>query len=90
MVISSDAFKTFAARLRGFVGGRLAMLESLMERARREAILRLVERAREKGATHILNLRLVSANVASSLGGGNGMIAAEVLAYGTAVAAKRE
>lgn len=90
VVISSDAFKTFAARLRGMIGGRIHALETLVERARREAIVRLAERALEKGATHILNLRLETGNIASAPAEGQGMVAAEVLAYGTAVIARQK
>jgi len=39
VVISIDYFKSLAAGLRGIIGGRMNAYETLIERARREAIL---------------------------------------------------
>jgi uncharacterized protein YbjQ (UPF0145 family) len=50
VVISVDYFKRFLARLRMIFGGRIHTYESLLDRARREAILRMQEQAREAGA----------------------------------------
>ncbi len=49
VVISSDYFKTFVAGLRNLFGGRVRTYETLMERARREALLRLKHDARRPG-----------------------------------------
>ena len=46
VVISLDYFKRFLARLRMLVGGRLRSYEPLLDRARREALLRLEGRSR--------------------------------------------
>ncbi|MCH7721522.1 MAG: heavy metal-binding domain-containing protein, partial [Planctomycetes bacterium] len=56
-VIATDYFKGFAARLRSIVGGELRSYETLMERARREATLRLLQQARAIGATEVWNIR---------------------------------
>jgi uncharacterized protein YbjQ (UPF0145 family) len=80
VVIGSDHFKTTMVRIRKIFGGRLRSVESLMMRARRESLLRLLEQADQLGATHILNIRYESASI-----GGGKMISAEVHAYGTAV-----
>ncbi len=90
-VIGSDYFKTFAAGLRGILGGRMRSLESLMDRARREALLRLLEQARAQGATHVLNVRMETSTVGRG-SGRRGLIMAEIHAYGTAVSvgARRE
>jgi hypothetical protein len=40
-VISSDYFKTFVAALKKIIGGELRTLETLMSRARREAVVRM-------------------------------------------------
>ena len=42
-VISVDYFKRILAALRGFFGGNVRSYETLLDRARREAILRLKE-----------------------------------------------
>ena len=83
VVISSDYFKRFVAGLRMLVGGRLNTYESLLDRARREAILRMREEAKTLGATQIFNVKLET----MSIGGRNpnSVSCLEVLAYGTAI-----
>ena len=84
-VISSDYFKTFVAYLVGLVGGELRTLETLVDRARREATLRAIESAREQGANALWNIRYETSDVARGTGGRAGLIAAEVFAWGTAL-----
>jgi uncharacterized protein YbjQ (UPF0145 family) len=79
VVISHDYFKYVIAKIHNFFGGRLKSYESILERARREAVVRLKKEAAKQGATHIAALRLSS----SEMGMEGGMI--EVFAYGTAV-----
>lgn len=84
VVIASDYFKTFAATLRKLVGGELHAFESLMVRARREALLRMVESAKSMGADAVTNVRFATSNI----GGVRRKRAAamvEMYAYGTAV-----
>lgn len=83
-VIATDFFKSFASQLRNLVGGQVRSVETLMVRARREAILRMLEQARDLGATEVHNVRLETSNVMSR-GGGRKAFAAEVFAFGTAV-----
>ena len=85
VVISVDYFKSAAAALRSFVGGRVSAYESLLERARREAILRMKEDARRHGAKMIFNVKLETASI--SQGGANQLGSVEVYAYGTAMLA---
>ena len=84
-VISVDYFKTFVAGLRNLLGGRVTSYEPLVDRARREAMLRMRESC--AGAHSIVNVRMVTATVG---GGANqkrsrGAVSIEVLAYGTAL-----
>jgi uncharacterized protein YbjQ (UPF0145 family) len=73
VVISIDYFKRLLAILRNIFGGRVVAYETLLDRARREAVLRLKEEARRHGAQLVINLR-------------RGQIGSiEVIAYGTAV-----
>lgn len=66
VVISSDYFKTFAAALKKIIGGELRGLETLMHRARREAVLRMMERAAAAGYDSICNVRVEGYDVAGS------------------------
>ena len=69
--------------LRNILGGRVVAYESLLDRGRREALLRVKEQAIAWGATEILNVRYET----STIGGNNqkGIAAIEVIAYGTAI-----
>ena len=84
VVVSTDYFKSFTASLRNLVGGRIVVYESLLDRGRREALLRMKEQAIAAGATQIVNVRLETANIGSQTAN-NGMVAIEVIAYGTGI-----
>jgi len=86
VVISVDYFKRFVAGLRAVFGGRIRTYEPLMDRARREAIVRMLEQARGAGYDAVVNIRLETSRLANSEYGGNQAISGvEVLAYGTAI-----
>ncbi|ADN75820.1 protein of unknown function DUF74 [Ferrimonas balearica DSM 9799] len=82
-VVAVDYFKVMAAALRSLFGGRIGAYESLVERARRESILRMKTEAQRLGASAIFNVRLETASI--SKGAGNQQVSVEVYAYGTAV-----
>jgi len=85
IVISLDYFKRVIAGLRSLVGGRIKTYEPLLERARREAVLRMVEAARADGYDAVFNVRLETSRLANARGDGQGIAGVEMLAYGTAV-----
>jgi uncharacterized protein YbjQ (UPF0145 family) len=82
VVIANDYFKTIAAGLRNLVGGRVVVYETLLDRARREALLRMKEEAMGWGATQIINVRFETVNLGSETNN-NGLSAVEVMVYGT-------
>ncbi|MHC5110747.1 MAG: YbjQ family protein [Planctomycetota bacterium] len=83
VVIGSDYFKTFSATLKNLVGGNLRAFESLMERARREALLRMMEQAHSYGANTVFNVRFESSNIGAQRGKQKAAMV-EMYAYGTA------
>ncbi|MGB7184160.1 MAG: heavy metal-binding domain-containing protein [Burkholderiaceae bacterium] len=83
VVISVDYFKRFVAGLRKLFGGRLKSYESLLDRGRREAILRMKQQAADLGATMVFNVRFETASI--SKGGGNAVGSIEVFAFGSAI-----
>lgn len=85
IVISLDYFKRIIAGLRAIVGGRVKTYEPLLERARREAILRMVEGARASGHDAVVNVRLETSRLANAAGNGDGTAGVEILAFGTAL-----
>lgn len=83
VVISVDYFKVVVAGLRNIVGGRVATFESLLDRGRREAILRMQASAHAYGADAVYNMKFETSRVSGNAGQQVGSI--EVLAYGTAL-----
>jgi len=82
VVISVDYFKHFIAGLRNLIGGRVTSYESLLDRARREAVLRMKEEAAELGASLVFNVKFETSSI--SKGRRKQIGAVEVYAYGTA------
>ncbi len=85
IVISLDYFKRVIAGLRGLIGGRIKTYEPLLERARREAVLRMTEEAQSQGFDAVINVRLETSRLASARRDGKGIAGVEMLAFGTAV-----
>jgi len=82
-VVSVDYFKRFLAALRNLFGGRVTSYESLLDRARRESLLRMKQQAAAMGAAMVFNVKYETASI--SKGRGNSIGSIEVLAYGTAL-----
>jgi uncharacterized protein YbjQ (UPF0145 family) len=82
-VISVDYFKRFLAAFRNFFGGRIRSYESLLDRARREAILRM--KATAANADLILNTRIETSTIGKSANQRKIIGSVEAIAYGTAV-----
>jgi uncharacterized protein YbjQ (UPF0145 family) len=82
VVVSVDHFKRFVGGFRMLFGGEVRSYATLIERARREAILRMMESHPDADA--YINTRLETSTIASATGN-EGMGTIEVLAYGTAV-----
>lgn len=80
VVIASDYFKSFTAGLINIFGGHVTPFESLLDRGRREAILRMKHEAQLLNADYVFNIKLETTRIATGRLG-----AIEVLAYGTAL-----
>ncbi|MEW7848373.1 heavy metal-binding domain-containing protein [Massilia aurea] len=80
VVVAVDHFKKAASALRSLVGGPVQSYESLLDRAKREAVLRPKESC--PGAHEIVNVRLETMPLTGNQRQINGV---EVLAYGTAI-----
>jgi len=81
-VISIDYFKRILAGLRNIFGGTVKSYETLIDRARREALLRMKEMA--SGSAMIVNVRIETSTIGKkahrkSVG------CLEAIAYGTAI-----
>jgi len=82
-VISVDYFKRFLAGLRNIFGGAVVSYESLVDRARREALLRM--KAAAGDAAMITNVRIETSAIGKSRRRKSTVGCLEVLAYGTAI-----
>ena len=83
VVVANDYFKTFSAGLRNLVGGRMVVYESLLDRGRREAVLRMKEEAIAWGASQVINIRFETSHISGDSSKQSSCV--EVMAYGTAI-----
>jgi len=81
-VISIDYFKRMLAGLRNIFGGTVKSYETLIDRARREALLRMKEMA--GGATVIVNVRIETSTIGKRANK-KSVGCLEAIAYGTAL-----
>lgn len=82
-VIATDYLKTLLAGLRNLLGGEVHSYLTLVNRARREALLRMMESARGMGYDAVCNVRLEPADIGGS-SNKKGVPMAAMLASGTA------
>ncbi len=73
--------KDIKMALKHIVGGELTDYAEMMEDARRTALSRMLEHARQLGADAVINIRMTTSMVMSG--------AAEIIIYGTAVKLKK-
>lgn len=66
VVIATDYLKSFLAKLRNIFGGEVRSYQSLLTRARREAMLRIQEQARGTGYNAVCNVRIQTADIGGS------------------------
>lgn len=66
-VVASDYFKNFLSGFRKFFGGEMKSYYTLMERARRESLAKLIEQARDMGYNAVCNVRLEPADVSGAV-----------------------
>ena len=84
VVVSLDYFKRISASLRNLFGGRVNAYETLIDRARRESLLRMKQEAFAMNATAIYNTRIETSTISGRTQQKQSG-AVEVFAYGTAV-----
>ena len=83
VVVANDYFKSFVAGLRNLFGGRVTTYETLLDRARREALLRMKEQAQDVGAEMVFNVKYETSTISGKYNRKTPVI--EIHAYGTAL-----
>lgn len=84
VVLGVDAWRTFVLGLVNLVGGDAPQVDRIMQRARREALVRLKEEATAAGATEVVNLRMETSTI-SARQGNSGRGTGEVFCHATAL-----
>ena len=82
VVIANDYFKSFVAGLRNLFGGKIRTYETLLDRGRREAVLRMKDEAQKFGGSLVFNVKYETSSIS---GQSKKMPIIEVHAYGTAL-----
>ncbi|MCA9309608.1 MAG: heavy metal-binding domain-containing protein [Phycisphaerales bacterium] len=84
IVFSIDHCRSFFSRLKKIIGGRLGLYERLLDRARREAMVRLLEEARTLGYDGVCNVRMETSDIGGALRTKGNAVMGAVLVWGTA------
>ena len=80
VVVAHDYFRTLLIFFRKIIGGNIRPYERLVQRGRREALIRLKEEADLRGIDKVVNVRFTTSTVS-----GRFLHAIEMVAYGTGV-----
>lgn len=83
IVIGCDRFSTICANLKNIFGGNVPAFETVLDRGRREVLLRVREKAAQSGADLLINVRYESVNLNPIEYSSNPMVS--ITAYGTAI-----
>ena len=80
VVVAHDYFRTLIITIRKLIGGNIKHYERLVQRGRREALIRLKEEADLRGLDKIINIRFGTSKIS-----GRFLHAIEIVAYGTGI-----
>ena len=83
VVVACDNFKAFVAGLKNFFGGNVSAYETVLDRGRREALLRMREYAVALKADVVINTKIETV-VLDPLGASQNP-KVSIIAYGTAI-----
>jgi uncharacterized protein YbjQ (UPF0145 family) len=84
VVMAHDYFRTLIITFKSLVGGNIQPYERLVQRGRREALIRLKEEADLLGLDKLVNVRFITSSIS-----GRFLHALEMVAYGTGVRTQR-
>ena len=84
VVIATDYLKSYLTSWRSFFGGEVRSYRTILERARREATMRMVEEAHRSGYNAVANVRLETADLGGASSGRKGAAMAAIVATATA------
>jgi uncharacterized protein YbjQ (UPF0145 family) len=80
VVVAHDYFRTLIIFIRRMIGGNIRPYERLVQRGRREALIRLKEEAELRAIDKVINVRFTTTAIS-----GRFLHAVEMVAYGTGI-----
>ena len=80
VVVAHDYFRTLIIFIRRLIGGNIRPYERLVQRGRREALIRLKEEAELRAIDKVINVRFTTTAIS-----GRFLHAVEMMAYGTGI-----
>ena len=83
VVVAHDYFRTLIIVIRRLIGGNISPYERLVQRGRREALIRLKEEADLRGVDKVINIRFGTTAIS-----GRFLHAVEMVAYGMGIRTK--
>ena len=84
VVVAHDYFRTLIIAIRRLIGGNISPYERLVQRGRREALIRLKEEADLRDIDKVINIRFGTTTIS-----GRFLRAIEMVAYGTGIRTQR-
>lgn len=91
VVIGSDYLKSWLSAWRNLFGGEMKSFSLLQERAKREALLRIIDQAKAQGYNAVCNVRFSGADVGGNTSGRKNKIHfAAIIGTGTAYQANNQ
>lgn len=84
VTLGIDYFRGFLGRLKNIFGGEVRSYQKTLDRARREAVMKVVEQADQAGYNALANLRLEFVDISGSANMSKRPAMVTILAYGTA------
>lgn len=83
ITLGIDHFRGFLGKLKNIFGGEVKSYQMTLDRARREAILQVVEQAHAAGMNAVANLRLEFVDISGNANMAKKASMVTILAYGT-------
>jgi uncharacterized protein YbjQ (UPF0145 family) len=90
VTLGIDHFRGFLGKLKNIFGGDVKSYQKTLDRARREAILRVIEQVHAAGMNAVANLRVDFVDISGNATRANKASMVTILAYGTGYCSEKD
>ncbi|MCC5849836.1 MAG: heavy metal-binding domain-containing protein [Verrucomicrobia bacterium] len=90
ITLGIDHFRGFLGKLKNILGGEVKSYEKTLDRARREAILQVMEQAHAAGMNAVTNLRLEFVDISGNANRAKKAAMVTIMAYGTGYCSEQD